>query len=167
MRARQLAWAHARVGAACNCNRRAEVLEFKIPYARAEDPPWKVSTADAFARCFAGPISSVTIKIMQSQSLDNAWGRSNPQQRDLPTTAEVRQPASRPTSQSTDPVWNSAKIMMCGGISGAVAKTCTAPLARLTILYQVQQISHSFQVVRNDTTFMFGSPTHHAIKKTG
>ncbi|MEW5319695.1 MAG: hypothetical protein WDW38_010833 [Sanguina aurantia] len=33
-------------------------------------------------------------------------------------------------------MWNSAKIMMCGGVSGAVAKTCTAPLARLTILYQ-------------------------------
>lgn len=30
------------------------------------------------------------------------------------------------------------KLMICGGIAGAFAKSCTAPLARLTILYQVQ-----------------------------
>lgn len=29
------------------------------------------------------------------------------------------------------------KTMVAGGVSGAVAKTCTAPVARLTILYQV------------------------------
>ncbi len=29
------------------------------------------------------------------------------------------------------------KLMVCGGVSGALAKTATAPLARLTILYQV------------------------------
>eukprot|EP00798_Chlamydomonas_sp_ICE-L_P023554 gene23554-9078_t len=39
------------------------------------------------------------------------------------------------TGHSWDDVY---KLMLCGGLSGAIAKTCTAPLARLTILYQVQ-----------------------------
>ncbi|KAG2433888.1 hypothetical protein HXX76_008241 [Chlamydomonas incerta] len=36
---------------------------------------------------------------------------------------------------------NAFKLALCGGISGALAKTCTAPLARLTILYQVQALA--------------------------
>ena len=32
----------------------------------------------------------------------------------------------------------SAKLLLAGGVAGAVSKTATAPLARLTILYQVQ-----------------------------
>ncbi|GFR47968.1 hypothetical protein Agub_g9792 [Astrephomene gubernaculifera] len=38
---------------------------------------------------------------------------------------------------------NAVKLAFCGGISGALAKTCTAPLARLTILYQVQAFTHT------------------------
>ena len=35
----------------------------------------------------------------------------------------------------------SAKLLAAGGIAGAVSKTATAPLARLTILYQVQGVA--------------------------
>ena len=37
-----------------------------------------------------------------------------------------------------------SKLLMCGGIAGAVSKSATAPLARLTILYQVRGISSAY-----------------------
>lgn len=36
-----------------------------------------------------------------------------------------------------------ARQMLAGGLAGAVAKTCTAPLGRLTILYQVKAFQGS------------------------
>ena len=33
------------------------------------------------------------------------------------------------------------KMMMAGGMAGSVAKTATAPLSRLTILYQVHSVA--------------------------
>ena len=33
--------------------------------------------------------------------------------------------------------WQTVKLLLSGGISGAFSKSCTAPLARMTIMYQV------------------------------
>lgn len=39
-------------------------------------------------------------------------------------------------SQSTN-ISETAKLLLAGGVAGALSKSATAPLARLTILYQV------------------------------
>lgn len=97
-----------------------------------------VGASKARVREFA---SYLTTQAMQSETNSAPWWRFSSQQHArvvLQATEEVFKPDSQPISRGIDPMWNSAKIMMCGGVSGAVAKTCTAPLARLTILYQVQ-----------------------------
>lgn len=45
--------------------------------------------------------------------------------------------------------------LIAGGVAGAVSKTCTAPLARITILFQViiLSISYSFYMVTFCTSF--------------
>lgn len=52
--------------------------------------------------------------------------------------------ASQPEQQEASPSgrvavgdWQTWKLLLAGGVSGAVSKTATAPLARMTILYQV------------------------------
>lgn len=41
------------------------------------------------------------------------------------------------STQATTEFLESIRLLAAGGIAGAVSKTATAPLARLTILYQV------------------------------
>lgn len=44
-------------------------------------------------------------------------------------------------SQSTN-ISETAKLLLAGGVAGAISKSATAPLARLTILYQVLAHHH-------------------------
>lgn len=53
--------------------------------------------------------------------------------------AAPRPPSDAPSAEDT------VKMMVSGGVAGAFAKTCTAPLARLTILYQVRAMGRCTQ----------------------
>jgi len=62
--------------------------------------------------------------------------------------------ASQPEQQEASPSgrvavgdWQTWKLLLAGGVSGAVSKTATAPLARMTILYQVGALQTSHSVV--------------------
>lgn len=80
-----------------------------------------------------------------------------------PTGRLASPPADRPAAQSTDcapsfsgrtvaqasqnassDLLENFRLLAAGGIAGAVSKTVTAPLARLTILYQVGQYCKCF-----------------------
>lgn len=57
------------------------------------------------------------------------------------SAASTSSPSATPTlahAESSDAL-ESIKLLVAGGFAGAVSKTATAPLARLTILYQVRQ----------------------------
>jgi len=45
----------------------------------------------------------------------------------------------QPQSSVRNEVLETAKLLAAGGMAGAVSKSATAPLARLTILYQVSR----------------------------
>mmetsp|Transcript_152 Transcript_152/g.546 ORF Transcript_152/g.546 Transcript_152/m.546 type:complete len:346 (+) Transcript_152:265-1302(+) len=72
--------------------------------------------------------------------------------------AQKQQQASAPVSAHSEAAsqWQTLKLLLAGGVAGAFAKSCTAPLARMTILYQVgalqpahgvQGLSHSLRHV--------------------
>jgi len=45
-----------------------------------------------------------------------------------------------PTRQVRSRIIEAGKQLFCGGLAGSVAKTATAPLSRLTILFQVHSL---------------------------
>jgi solute carrier family 25 phosphate transporter 23/24/25/41 len=58
------------------------------------------------------------------------------------------------------------KLLLAGGVAGAVSKTATAPLARLTILYQVQSISSMSQTTLPLNTNVW-SALRHIVRNEG
>ena len=55
-------------------------------------------------------------------------------QSEVPTPVLITEKRSQATKIS-----ETAKLLLAGGVAGALSKSATAPLARLTILYQVSQ----------------------------
>ncbi|XP_066389018.1 uncharacterized protein [Miscanthus floridulus] len=51
--------------------------------------------------------------------------------------------------QHHQPQLGTVPLLFAGGVAGAVSKTCTAPLARLTILFQVQGMHSDVATMRN------------------
>jgi hypothetical protein len=77
---------------------------------------------------------------------DVRGGGSSPQSEDVcaaltgPESAGRGQgPAPSLANAESSDALESVKLLIAGGFAGAVSKTATAPLARLTILYQVSQ----------------------------
>ncbi|KAL3766474.1 hypothetical protein ACHAWO_004649 [Cyclotella atomus] len=58
-------------------------------------------------------------------------------QRDVDTSALPHSISDAPTAVKDTRAMDALKQLFCGGLAGSVAKTITAPLSRLTILYQV------------------------------
>ena len=56
-------------------------------------------------------------------------------QSEVPTPVLITEKRSQATNVS-----ETAKLLLAGGVAGALSKSATAPLARLTILYQVSQL---------------------------
>jgi solute carrier family 25 phosphate transporter 23/24/25/41 len=81
---------------------------------------------------------------MRWEDKSSAW--TGPE-RDAKTNFQGTKMSLTASTSTAGPTWidrytnETTKLLMCGGLAGAISKTSTAPLARLTILYQVGGIS--------------------------
>ncbi|DBB02363.1 hypothetical protein WJX82_004300 [Trebouxia sp. C0006] len=64
-------------------------------------------------------------------------------QSEVPTPVLITEKRSQATNVS-----ETAKLLLAGGVAGALSKSATAPLARLTILYQVKGLQQSTGVLQ-------------------
>ncbi len=94
---------------------------------------------------YARPSTALEGNVIQSsEAASQRVGRSTDAGSPQATTESAGcSPSFRNRSYGATKVYNteameSVRLLAAGGVAGAVSKTCTAPLARLTILYQAR-----------------------------
>ena len=94
-----------------------------------------------------GAASAVRGKEVCNDATQRLAGTASTLQRARPVRSPVEKAAAAATAKAEEEeeaaprgdseALTSAKLLLAGGVAGAVSKSATAPLARLTILYQV------------------------------